>query len=233
MIPSFKWFPSRLQERAAWFQNFVTNLTPISGLLGITPAEMTSLTQDNQDFQSIAATTLSVETFAAAVRQFRISVTEGNVGDPQPVFPSESFAAPVNDVPAGIFQRLIELVDRIRTAPGYTDEMGAALGIIPQPSGPLNPEDVKPAIKASDSFSMYKFTVNVTRMGMPQFKVQLQRDGSTTWQDVAFGTSNPIEVTVTPTTPGQPERVLVRAVLLQKNEPIGQPSDPTFVTVNP
>ena len=183
--------------------------------------------------ESIAGTTLLLEAFAAAVPEFRISVTEGNVGDPQPVFPSESFAAPVNDVPAGMFQRLIELVERIRTAPAYTDEMGAALGIIPQPPPASNPGDLKPVVKASESFSQYKFTVNVARLGMPQFKVQLQRNGAGTWQDVAFGTSNPIEVTVTPTTPGEPERVLVRAVLLQKNEPVGQPSDPTFVTVNP
>ncbi len=88
-------------------------------------------------------------------------------------------------------------------------------------------------VKASDSIGGYKFMMNITRMGMPQFKVQMQRDGGTTCSDIAFGTSSPIEVTVTPTTPGQPERVLVRAILLEKNVAVGQPSDPTFVTVNP
>lgn len=75
--------------------------------------------------------------------------------------------------------------------------------------------------------------MNVTRLGMEAFKVQVQKNGSETWTDNAFATSNPVEVTITPTTAGQPERVLVRAVLLQKNQPVGQPSDPTFVTVNP
>ena len=63
--------------------------------------------------------------------------------------------------------------------------------------------------------------------------MQIQRKGSETWQDAAFATNNPVEVTITPTTAGQPERILVRAILLKNNEPVGQPSDPTFVTANP
>ena len=52
-------------------------------------------------------------------------------------------------------------------------------------------------------------------------------------KDIAFATNNPADVTVIPTTAGQPERILVRAIVLEKNEPVGIPSDPTFVTVNP
>lgn len=223
-----------MQERAAWLQNFENNLIPVAAMLGITPADLASLNLDVEDFVALAAIMLSVESYQDSVREYRKSLTEGGIGAPMPVFPTENFNAPPNAPrPAGLFQRLIELVDRIRSAPAYTDEIGASLGILVQPLSELTPEELKPAIKASESFSMYKFLLNVTRMGMPQFKVQVQRDGSTTWTDVGFGTSNPIEVTVSPTTAGQPERILVRAVLMEKNVPVGQPSDPTFVTINP
>jgi hypothetical protein len=223
-----------MQERAAWLQNFENNLIPVAAMLGILPADLASLNLDVEDFVDLAATMLSVESYKASVREYRNSLTEGRIGDPTPVFPTENFDAPPNAPrPAGMFQRLSELVDRIRSAPAYTDEIGASLGILVQPLTELTPEELKPAIKASESFSMYKFFLNVTRMGMPQFKVQVQRDGSTTWTDVGFGTSNPIEVTISPTTAGQPERILVRAVLMEKNVPVGEPSDPTFVTVNP
>lgn len=236
MIPSRIWFPLSLQERAAWLQNFITVFTPIAISLGFTAAEVTALSQDNEDFQSIATTTVALDAFSKAVREFRISLTEGNIGDPPPVFPTEDFNGPPNNRPAGMFQRLVEAVDRIRAAPAYTDEIGAALGIIPSLSTPgaNTPEGLmKPIIKASESFSSYKFSVNVTRLGMPGFKVQIQRNGSAPWTDAAFATSNPCEVIITPTTPNQPERILVRAILLSKNLPVGEPSDPTYVTVNP
>ena len=47
------------------------------------------------------------------------------------------------------------------------------------------------------------------------------------------GTANPFVVTVSPTTPGSPERIYVRALLMKKNESVGIPSDPTYVTINP
>ena len=113
MIPSNKWFPASLQERAAWLQNFETNLIPVAASLGILPADLTALNLDVEDFQDLAATTLSVENFKAAVREYRISLTEGHIGDPAPVFPAENFNAAPNNRPAGRFQRIAELVDGI------------------------------------------------------------------------------------------------------------------------
>src|SRR5439155_13744254 len=142
--------------------------------------------------------------------------------------------APAELPPTSIFQRLVELVDRIRATPAYTNEIGALLGIMPTSSGGgTSAVDVlKPVINAGQSFGGYKFAANVTRLGMEASKIQISRNGDG-WADAAFATNNPCEVVVSPATPGQPERVLVRAVLLKKNLPVGEPSDPTYVTVNP
>ena len=80
MNPNSRWFPTNLQDRAAWFQNFVTNFSPIATTLGFTGGEVTAIQADNEDFQSIAATTVALDTFASAVRAYRISLTEGDVG---------------------------------------------------------------------------------------------------------------------------------------------------------
>ncbi|MGH9948585.1 MAG: hypothetical protein ACRD6X_15510, partial [Pyrinomonadaceae bacterium] len=66
-----------------------------------------------------------------------------------------------------------------------------------------------------------------------RYQVQIQRSGSASWENTVIATSNPTEITVTPTTPNQPERILVRALLYKGTEPVGIPSDPTYVTVNP
>lgn len=233
MIPSTRWFPTSLAERVVWLLNFAKQFAYYFTILAFTAAENTAVQQDNEDFQSIAATTVTADGFKKAVIEYRISLTEGNVGDPQPVFPSESFAGPPNDRPAGIFERIDNLRGRILLSSTYTDEIGAALGILPTAPAELVEAELKPVIKCSGSFSEYKFTADVTRLGQPGYKVQIQRKGSSTWETVAFATNNPCEVTITPTTPGEPERILVRAFLLKNNVEVGEPSDPTYVTVNP
>jgi hypothetical protein len=237
VIPSRTWFPTNLAARAAWFLNFATQFAAVGLSLGFTAPVIAGVQDDNTCFQDLASGQVELDAYKDAVRQYRINVTEGAVGEPTPAFPAGIDITPAELRPTGIFQRLIELVDRIRAATAYTDEIGALLGIIPSASGSgssfAGGDDLKPVVKTSASFSDYKFNVNVTRLGQEAFKIQIQRSGSDTWTDAAFATSNPCEVVITPTTPGQPERILVRAILLNHNQPVGQPSDPAFVTVNP
>ena len=233
MIPSRTWFPLSLQERAAWFDNFNAQFGAIGVGLGFTIADAAAVTSDNDMIQFLASAAVTIDAYTQAVRQYRIAITEGNIGEPTPVFPLNLDLVAESLAKTGIFERLDNLVKRIRVAPTYTPEAGALLGIIPSKPDSIGEADLKPVIKASESFSNYKFTLNVTRLGMEAFKVQILRNGNGNWTDNGFATSNPFDVTVTPTTPGQPERIQVRAILMQKNEPVGQPSDPTYVTVNP
>lgn len=236
MIPSRTWFPTNLQDRVAWYENFNTQIQIVGTSLGLTASDMLVVTSDNTAMKAIGEVTVELEAYKEAVRQYRILITEGNPNDPSPQFPAlPTYTAPAGVGP-GMFDRLVKLVDRIRVAQTYTPEVGALLGIIPKSTsaGGNTPEaDLKPALKASESVMQYKFSTNVTRLGAPAFKIQVQKQGQSTWSDVAFATNNPCEVTITPTNPGEPERILVRALLMKDNSPVGQPSDPTYVTVNP
>jgi hypothetical protein len=55
------------------------------------PADLASLNLDVEDFVALAAMMLSVESYQASVREYRNSLTEGRIGDPTPVFPTEKF----------------------------------------------------------------------------------------------------------------------------------------------
>lgn len=234
MIPSHNWFPRTLQGRAAWFDNFAQQFNAVGLSLGFTAGEITVVLNDNAIVQFLADVATEIDAFTEAVRQYRIIITENAIGEPTPAFPANpAFVLPAPAVATGIFERLDDLVKRIRVAPAYTSEIGALLGIIPSPKSTKAPDELKPVIKASDSDGGYSFTVDVTRLDMPAYKVQIQRQGLAAWQDVAFATKNPCNVVVTPTTPGQPERILVRAILMKNNEQVGLPSDPTYVTINP
>lgn len=235
MIPSRRWFPGGLQDRAAWYDNFNTQIQLIGLSLGLTQAELDQISDDNAVMQFLANVVVQFEAYADAVRQYRIIITEGVIGAVTPQFPvSPIFTLPAV-IPTGMFERLVDVYrERIMASAPYTDEQGALLGIIAKSEGPNVPlPELQPAIKASESTGDYAFTVDVTRLGMPAYKVQIQRQGASTWNDAAFSTGNPCVVTVTPTTPGQPERILVRAQLVKGSDPVGIPSDPTYVTINP
>ena len=131
MIPSQRWFPSSLQDRAAWFNNFATQFAVVGAGLGFTEAEVTAVGADNTAFQKLASITVQLDAYADAVRQFRVVITEGSIGDPNPSFPALPAYTAVTGVSTGIFERLDQLVKRIRVAPSYTDETGALLGIVP------------------------------------------------------------------------------------------------------
>jgi len=233
MIPSRLWFPTNFAARADWYKNFAEQFAVLAAGLGFTPADVTAVENDNEVMQFLAGVVVEMKAYEDAVRQYRIIITESDVGQMTPMFPANPAMTLPTVIPTGIFERLIKLVDRIRLAATYTNEIGAMLGILPSQPAPPDPNTMQPTIKAAALFTSYKFDANVTRMGMKGFKVQIRRMDSEVWTDAGFGTSSPLEITVAPTTPGQPERLQVRAILLKNNEPVGQPSDPVYVTVNP
>lgn len=65
------------------------------------------------------------------------------------------------------------------------------------------------------------------------YDVLMQRDGQTGYEVIKSGNGKSINITITPTTPGKPERVLLRIQLKRNDENYGQPSEPIYVTFNP
>ena len=232
IIPSRNWFPQNLPARAAWFVNFKTQFLIVAASLGL-DSYNGAVSNDSDVMQFLAQTVVELDAYKEAVRQYRIIITEKPTGEPTPQFPANpNFALP-KVIDTGIFDRLKELVEKIRAASSYTDEIGALLGILPTQPTSITPDEIKPAIKVTAAFTDYKFTVHATRMGMSAYRVQIRRMESEVWTDAAFSQTSDCEVTVVPTVAGQPERLQVRVILLDKNQPVGQPSDPVYVTVNP
>ena len=67
-----------------------SNTTQIVGAsLGLLPDDLARISEDNNVVQFLAATAVSVVAFTEAVRQYRIVITEGNIGEPTPDFPAD------------------------------------------------------------------------------------------------------------------------------------------------
>lgn len=233
MIPSPRWFPTNLPARVAWFNHFAAQFAIVAASLGFNPAAIAAVNADNAIMQFLLAADLAVRAFEEAVVKYRKEITELEIGKPTPVFPAVPVLVFPAAVAAGIFERLDKLVTKIKAADNYTETIGAELGILPKEGESVSESDLKPTLKLEELFTGYKFNANVGNRDGLSFKIQICYANSEEWHDAGVGTKNPLEVTVTPTATGKPERIQVRAWLMDNNKPVGQPSDIQYLTINP
>lgn len=230
MIPSNRWFPSSLSDRAAWFENFALNLPTVAADLGVTTGEVTMVQNDAAVMKALPLIIEQIDTYKESIRKYRIAITENPPGSTHSAFPEPPAITAPPIIPNGIFKRISDMRDRIMLSENYTDIIGATLGIL---SDNPAPPELKPVIKVTAQFSGYKFDVVTSKQGMQAFKVLIRRMDSEAWQEAAFGTTSPLVVTVAPHTPGQAERIQVCVQLIDKNQPVGIPSAVEYVTINP
>ena len=227
MIPSRAWFPASLQERAAWFVNFKANIQGVGLTLGMTVGEITSVGQDSDIMDFLATTSVAVDAYIDGIRNYRKIISEGNIGDPTPAFPADvSFALPT-PVDTGLFERLDNLVKRIRVAPAYTEEIGALLGIITS-GGPLGPiDEFPPTIKASvDPGNIIE--VKFTKGQSDGIYIETNVDNAG-WSFTEKAVKSPAVFDVPANQANTPRGVQIRARFLEGNNPVGDWSD--IVTV--
>ncbi|HMO81878.1 MAG TPA: hypothetical protein PKD24_13900 [Pyrinomonadaceae bacterium] len=224
MVPSRTWFSSNLQERAAWFQNFRDQFAALATGLGFTAADVTAVDEDNAAFQWLAANAVTVDAFSAAMTAYRRRITEGDDGDPAAELPDPPVFGLVPVVLPGIFERLVRLVERIRVAPSYSEEEGAALGIIPSQSGSVSPDDMQPnpKLKALPGGIVKVAFVRGKTQGI---EVHMKLDGEENWANMGKFYNSPAEIIVPANAQNVPRAVQIRCRFVLNNSPVGQFSD--------
>ena len=228
MIPSRTWFPASLPDRAAWMANFAVQFADVALSLGFTAGDVTAVQADNENFQSIAATQTTLDNFTASIRQYRISLTEDDAGAPLPVFPTAVFAAVPNPTrPAGMFERIDNIVKRIRVAPAYNDETGAMLGIIPAKGDDLVISELKPKLKASTQPGSI-VQLDFVRGKTDGIAVEYQIDGGPAWNNAGKFFKSPAEINI-PNGTAPTHSVRLRARYVVGNDIVGQNSDEVTV----
>ncbi len=232
MIPSNRWFPTTLQDRAAWFQNFSLQFQNLYIGLGFTAADNDTVVDDNAMMQFVAEAAVSVDAFADAMRTFRKQITEGEQGGPPPNVPDYLPPGAPGDVPNGIFERLDALVKRIRVSPTFNVEEGDLLGINPvTPARPI-PGEIPPTLKA-EAYPASQVQVKFIKGDSNGVAIETKLDNSETWSTVGHYGSSPAVLNI-PTSPSNlPRAVQVRARYLEKDSPVGQYSDVVVLSTLP
>lgn len=233
--PSNLWYPTNLQDQAAWHIVFSTQADLDGTTYGLTVAEVNQIKADKSMVVFLAGVTNTLDTFVDTVRTFRKDVMELPVDGTTPTFPATPGITPAGDVPRGIWERVTEYANRIKASAGYTNAVGESYGIVGTKSESLTPALVQPEIDLAAAKHGYLFSIVVSkREESDQWQAWLRpADSGGAYTLAATGTGKALDVVYSPATSGDPVQLQVYVQLRKSNANYGEPSEIGLVTVNP
>lgn len=204
-------------------------------------SEVGATDQDITDVQNLLANLTAIDDYSEVVDAdkksvFKVKQTmfDGDIGVPVaalPSFGSLSFATPAL---SGGRDLTIARNKRFMLGPGYTSQIGVALGIEIDSPDPLVPSTVTPTIEVHGAQTGAVFGILVGNRGdSNMWQVQILRKGASVWENLDKFSGKTADVVVPLLNPGESEQIQVRIQLLKNNLPYGQLSLAATVTINP
>ena len=143
------YMPNSDSQRVLWLNNFAAKLPQEAETLGVSKAELESVTNDSLVFAYIMDCLESVKKYNLQMTSFK-NLVRDDVSNQQvavipqpPIFPQmPAFSK------TGIFNRVRVLVQKIKLAKNYTDNIGKNLGIIGETYN-IDYSTLKPTINVS------------------------------------------------------------------------------------
>lgn len=224
------WWPGSMPEQTVLVQNFQAKISLYGTGLGLTAAQVTAAEALCAAFIGAVNSTDLAKSTMQSMTQWRDEVLNGEPSGrtPQaPVFP----VVGATTYPVGVVKSFIKLRDQIVASPTYTQAIGEDLGIIGAETTRPAPDSIVPVLKAETSTG-YWVNLAGSMKGMDALKVEYMRDGGTGFTTVAFLTNTPGGFQVTPQNPALPEKGVIRAVYIKRNEQVGSYSANYPVTLS-
>lgn len=209
------------------------NITIYRVEVGATAEDITEITRDKIILLFVLNRANIVEAGKKTTNAIKDHVFNGDEDIPVVPYPTLPNDAPPEPLVGGCLGRFKARNKRFKAAKGYTREIGLALGI-EETQDRIPPEAVTPTLSATASLTGYKIKVTVGNRGdASMWKIFVRRSGSEARHELASGTGKTAELTVAPTTPGQPEKLELTVRLYKNNQPYGQESDSVYLTITP
>ena len=209
-------------------QNLATHKTAV----GATDAEVAEVGLSADSLQYMKDFANLTDAAKKTVFNIKQQIYDGGKTEPVATFGGFPTFTPPALIP-GMRERTQERNRRYKAAAGYTKAIGIELGI-EEDAQQFTPGDVKPGADYTPATGGYLVSVVVSNRGKSDsWDVFIQRDGEMTWNLVKTATGKSVDFTITPSTPGKPERVKAKVQLKKQNENYGQPSDIDEFTANP
>jgi hypothetical protein len=218
------WYPTDIDEKAAWHANWNNQLPNFAAKYNIIPTTLATVAADNTWMQYWVMARHTADALSEQLTKYFNTLATGseNAEAPEPV----NFALPddpPSQVKPGIKARVQEIATHIKGHMNYSEADGELLGIVSDESK----EQAVELLTAEFSLRRlpdFELEASFNRHGMDSMRCEVRHKGGN-WQMATILTSSPGTFAVEPTTPDTAEQIEVRAILLKKNQPIGNYSD--------
>lgn len=225
-------FPTNEADLNLLLQTFKAKLPLHATALGLTPAEVTTESEDADNFNYVITMAPQVMDAKDAYFAFKDLLIDGEISTVQPPMPTfPTVTTPQHPFP-GIKKRTRMLIKRIKASPGYTTQIGEDLGLIENDQQGFNPNELFAELKLR-AMSDSRVEITFSKQGQDAMQVTFRRKGDTAWTAAGTYTSSPAVHTAPPTVPGDPESREYRGILVKKNDPIGNMSPSYNIVTTP
>lgn len=217
---------SHLQKQNQTINEFKTEA-------GADADDVTSVGNDTANMEFMVELAPIADEFKTSVFGVKRKLIRGDIGEPLGTIMAAPATVPPFAFVAGIEKRSRERDQRFKRSKTMTEAALLGLDLVDTPDS-ISPGSVKPTVECFPAQTGYTFSVVIANRGdSDSADVIIRRAGSETLSVAKTFTGKSVDVTVSPTTPGQPEKLQVTIQLKKKNENYGQVSDAVSVTVNP
>ncbi len=208
-----------MPERQAFFLNFRRKIGKYQAELGFSTEQIAEMQTLADDFMASYSWVISCEATMKAAFAWRDSLYEMPSPDAgaseAPVFP----VPPVVNGGKGIIERMYKFRRQIVASGGYSESIGADLGIIGAVEQPLRTAQLSPTLKISTAQGRNVF-IGGSMKKMPAIMIEYKPEHGE-WIRAAFLQNLPTTINLPADDPAIAERGTVRAVYFQKNEQCG------------
>jgi hypothetical protein len=227
-MPKSHYLPNDDNGKAAWLNNLSGKLPTYQAALGLTAADVASVTADAAFFTYALNAQNEVAAYSQQWTAYKNSARSGSGSalGLAPVAPNLGIAP--TEVAPGIFGRATALVARIKTAPGYTDSIGQALQIIGA-DNPVDPTTLKPVLDVE--LDAGEVDISWTKQGMDGLEIQVDRGDGKGFIFLAIDTIPNYTDTAPMPAAGQSALWKYKAIYLQADQRVGQWSDVVSIPV--
>lgn len=231
MPQHYPWWSRTKADQIVWLYNCMAVWPSIGPTLGFTPAQVTAFSLLLMEMVTVMNETDQCQVAMKAVNDWREAVIYGPE-DGKPAPPSPTITTPAQPtINGGFFSQLKRWRGQVMSSADYTTAIGEALGFVGPVKQSLNPGLAQPnfqVVTETDYWVNFKGSLQ----GFDAIKVEYQRKGVATWENIGFLTKTPGGLQITPAVPDSAEMGMVRCVFVAKNEVIGNYSPNYPVTIS-
>lgn len=227
----YPWWPNQKAAQIVWLYNCMAAWPTIGPTLGFTPAQVTAFSLLLMETVTVMAETDQCQVAMKAVNDWREAVIFGpEDGKQAPASPTITTPAQPT-INGGFFSQLKRWRGQVISSADYTNAIGEALGFVGPEKQSFNPGLAQPDFQVVPSTD-YWVNFKGSMQGFAAVRVEYQRKGVVTWENIGFLTKTPGGLQVTPAVPDSAEMGFVRCVFVDKNETVGSYSPSYPVTIS-